>query len=168
MTQMIKAESIAEKILIIRGEKVMLDSDLAELYGVTTKRLNEQVQRNKNRFPSDFMFSINNQGLTILRSQIATSRSWGGRRYLAYAFTEQGVAMLSSVLNSPRAIKVNIQIMRAFVKMRGFLSQHKKLSQKLNALERKISSHDTHIQSLFEAIRQLMSPIPKNKKKIGF
>jgi hypothetical protein len=167
MTQLIQSKNIAEKILVIRGVKVMLDSDLAKMYGVKTRGLIQAVKRNKERFPADFLFMINNHEVTILKSQFVTS-SWGGRRTLPYAFTEQGVAMLSSVLNSPRAIKVNIEIMRAFVKMRSFLEHNKELGRKLDSLERKIQTHDVHIRSLFEAIRQLMTPIPKNKKPIGY
>lgn len=142
----------------------MLDFHLAPLYGVSTKRLKEQVRRNLARFPSDFMFQLTPEEFDILRSQIATS-SWGGRRYSPYAFTEQGVAMLSSVLNSERAIQVNIEIMRAFVKLREILSTHKELARKLEELERK---YDTQFKIVFEAIRQLMKPPEKPKRKIGF
>ena len=146
----------------------MLDIDLASLYGVPTKRLKEQVNRNTKRFPSDFMLLLTRQEVTILRSQFATS-SWGGRRYLPYAFTEQGVAMLSSVLNSERAIQVNIAIMRAFVRLKTILSTHKELAHKLDELERKIEKHDADIQSIFEAIRQLMAPQPSKLRVItGF
>ena len=146
----------------------MLDRDLASLYGVPVKRLNEQVKRNINRFPYDFMLVLTRQEVMNLRSQIATS-SWGGKRYLPYAFTEQGVAMLSSVLNSERAINVNIAIMRAFVKLRQILSTHKELVHKLEELERKIEKHDVEIQSIFDAIRQLMAPLPEPpRRKIGF
>ena len=165
---MIKADTIAQKIFIIRGEKVMLDVDLATLYGVETKTLNRAVKRHRDRFPEDFMFQLKYQEVTNLRCQIGTSSLWGGRRYLSYAFTEEGVAMLSGVLNSPRAVRVNIEIMRAFVRMRGFLSHHKKLTQKLDQLEKKVTSHDVHIRSLFEALRQLMAPPRKDKDRIGF
>ena len=160
-------EAIDKKIYLIRGQKVMLDRDLAKLYGVPTKRLNEQVRRNIKRFPSDFAFLLTRQEVMILKSQFATSR-WGGRRKLPYAFTEQGVAMLSTVLNSERAIEVNIAIMRAFVKLRQILSTHKELAHKLEQLERKIEKHDTEIQAIFEAMRQLMAPAEKPKRKIGF
>ncbi len=176
MKELIPEEAIEKKIYLIRGQKVMLDSELAELYGVSTKRLNEQVRRNIKRFPEDFMFQLNDEEFNILksqivisslRSQIATSKR-GGRRYLPYAFTEQGVAMLSTVLNSERAIQVNIAIMRAFVKLREILSTHKELAYKLNELERKTERHDTQIQAIFEAIRQLMTPPEKPKHRIGF
>jgi len=194
------AKQVDHHILLIRGQKVMLDSDLAELYGVTTKRLNEQVKRNRDRFPADFMFrltakeyqSLRSQIVALnlesqfaiskediaLRSQIATSnlrsqsviskKSKGGRRYLPSVFTEQGVAMLSTVLNSNRAIQVNIAIMRAFVKLREMLSQHKELARKLTELERKLEGHDVQIHSLFEAIRQLMAPPKRSRRRIGF
>ena len=170
---MIKAEvvpldRIEKKIYLIRGQKVMLDQDLAQLYKVPTKRFNERVKRNIERFPIDFMFQLTKSEYTVLRSQIVTSKGKGGRRYLPYVFTEQGVAMLSSVLNSKKAIKVNIQIMRAFVKLREILSTHKELAQKLKELELKIDSHDQQIQSIFEVINQLLIPPEKPKKKIGF
>jgi len=164
---LIPQEAIEQKIYLIRGHKVMLDRDLAELYGVATRRLNEQVKRNIRRFPSDFTFLLTRQEVMILKSQIATSR-WGGRRKLPYVFTEQGVAMLSSVLNSERAIQVNVAIMRAFVKLRQILSTHKELAHKLEQLERKTEKHDTEIRGIFEAIRQLMIPPEKTKRKIGF
>ena len=147
----------------------MLSMDLARLYGVPTMRLNEQVKRNIKRFPDDFMFQLSNAEYKILKSQIAIS-SWGGaRRATPYAFTEQGVAMLSSVLNSERAIHVNIAIMRAFVKLRQILSTHKELTHKLEELERKTEKHDVEIQSIFETIRQLMAPPPeKPRRMIGF
>ena len=166
---MVLQERIERKILLIRGYKVMLDSDLAQLYGVTTKRLNEQVRRNIKRFPDDFMFQLTKKEYDSLRSHFATSKERrGGRRYLPYSFTEQGVAMLSSVLNSERAIQVNIAIMRVFVKIRKILSTHKELAYKLSQLERKIEKHDEEIQAIFEAIRQLMIPPEKSKRQIGF
>jgi phage regulator Rha-like protein len=161
-------EIIEQKIFMIRGHRVMLDKDLAELYGVSVKRLNEQVKRNTRRFPTDFMFLLTRQEVMNLRSQIATS-SWGGRRYFPYAFTEQGVAMLSSVLNSERAIEVNIAIMRAFVRLRQILSTDKELAYKLKELEHKIEKHDEDIQAIFDAIRKLMAlPPVKPKPLIGF
>jgi phage regulator Rha-like protein len=147
----------------------MLDRDLAELYGVPTKVLNQAVKRNHRRFPADFMFQLTLQEAQSLRFQFGTSkRGRGGRRYLPFAFTEQGVSMLSSVLNSERAVQVNIQIMRTFTQLREMVSTHKALAQKLVELERKFESHDEHIHSLFEAIRQLMEPPPTRKRKIGF
>jgi hypothetical protein len=160
-------EVIEQKIYLIRGQRVMLDKDLAALYKVSTGRLNEQVKRNIKRFPKDFAFFLTRQEVTILISQFAISR-WGGTRKLPYAFTEQGVAMLSSVLNSERAIEVNIAIMRAFVKLRQILSTNKELAQKLKELEQRIEKHDTEIHAIFEAIRQLMTPPEKPKRSIGF
>ena len=158
---------IENKIVVIRGHKVMLDFHLAELYGVEVKVLKRAVRRNIGRFPRDFMFKMTDEEYNILRSQFGTS-SWGGRRYLPYAFTEQGVAMLSSVLRSQRAIFVNIQIIRAFVKLREILSTHKELAFKLNQLETKVERHDEEIQAIFEAIRRLMAPPEKPKRPIGF
>lgn len=147
----------------------MLDADLAELYGVETRVLVQAVKRNLNRFPKDFMFQLSDDETKRLRSQIVISnRRRGGRRYLPYVFTEQGVAMLSTVLNSERAVQINIEIMRAFVRLREMLLSHKELARKLDALERKFESHDIHIRSLFEAIRQLMTPPEPKKRKIGF
>ena len=146
----------------------MLDADLAVLYGVPTKRLAEQVRRNSVRFPADFMFRLTAVEARILRSRIATSsfgRGWGGRRYAPYAFTEQGVAMLSSVLRSPRAVQVNIAIMRAFVRLRGLLASSEALARKLDALERK---YDAQFKVVFDAIRQLMSPPAAGRRMIGF
>jgi phage regulator Rha-like protein len=157
MKDLIPQEVIERKIYLIRGHKVMLDNVLAGLYGVETKNLNLQVKRNIKRFPEDFMFRLNKE--ESLRLQNATSKR-GGRRYLPYAFTEQGVAMLSSVLNSERAIQVNIAIMRAFVRLKAVLSIHKELAHKLRELEGKIEKHDEKILSIFEVIRQLMAPSP--------
>ncbi len=167
MGEIIPVEIITTKILEIRGKKVMLDSDLAKLYGVKTKQLVRQVKRNIERFPEDFMFQLSREETESLRCQIGTSKR-GGRRYFPYVFTQEGVAMLSSVLNSPRAIKVNIQIMRAFVKLKELLLAHKELAVKLEALERKYTNHDKKIEEIFEAIRQLMLPPEEPKRKIGF
>ena len=164
MKALIPAEVIERKIYLIRGHKVMLDGDLAELYGVATKRLNEQVRRNLRRFPSDFMFQLSSKEAESLRSQIATSKR-GGRRYLPYAFTEQGVAMLSSVLNSDRAIEVNIQIMRAFVKLREMIASNKDLAKRLDELE---SKYDKQFKVVFDAIRELMTPPEPKRRRIGF
>jgi ORF6N domain len=159
-------ERIEKSIFLIRGHKVLLDMHLAALYGVTTKRLNEQVRRNRPRFPEDFMFQLTSDEVAFLRSQIATSkRGRGGRRYAPYAFTEQGVAMLSTVLNSERAIQVNIEIMGAFVRLRKMLASNAELARKLNALERK---YDAQFKVVFDAIRQLMAPPEAKKRKIGF
>ncbi len=160
---------IEQKIFLIRGQKVMLDKDLAVLYGARPIRLREQVKRNKKRFPQDFMFQLSEKEIDVMVSQnaIPSRKHLGG--YSPYVFTEQGVAMLSSVLNSERAIRVNIAIMRAFVRLRRVLSTHKELVYKLNELERKIEKHDGEIRSIFEAIRQLMAPPPvKPKPLIGF
>ena len=166
-TSLTPEENIESMILLIRGMKVLLDEDLAKMYEVPTWRLNEQVKRNIKRFPSDFMFQLTKKEAESLRSQIAISNR-GGRRYLPYTFSEQGVAMLSSVLNSEKAILVNIQIMRTFVRLRKFISAHKELSKKFNQLEKKVEKHDDEIKSIFEAIRQLMMSPERPKKKIGF
>lgn len=165
----VPAEQIESRILFIRSHKVILDSDLAELYGVATKRLNEQVKRNKERFPSDFMFQLTARETLTLRSQIATSnRGRGGRRYQPYAFTEHGAIMAASVLNSHRAIEVSVYVVRAFVKLREILRTHKELGQKLSQLEKRIEGHNEEIIALFEAIRLLMEPPEKTSKRIGF
>ena len=144
----------------------MLDADLAALYGVETKALNQAVRRNIERFPDDFMFQLTSDEMENLRSQTVTSSSWGGRRTRPYAFTEQGVAMLSSVLKSPRAIQVNIEIMRAFVRLRQMVTSNADLARKLNALERK---YDGQFKIVFAAIRELTEPTPKKKgRPIGF
>lgn len=168
--QLIPAERIERSILLIRGQKVMLDSDLAELYGVSTKAFNQAVKRNTRRFPPDFMFQLTADESESLRSQFVTSnKGRGGRRYAPYAFTEQGVAMLSSVLNSERAIEVNIAIMRAFVRLREILATHKDLARRVDELEQKVGHQDEKIQAVFEAIRQLMAPPPAPKRRrIGF
>ncbi len=166
MEIIVQKEVIERKIYLIRGHKVMLDSDLAELYKVATKVLIQAVKRNVQRFPPDFMFQLNSQEVISLRSQIVTSKSGrGGRRYLPYVFTEQGVAMLSSVLNSERSIQVNIAIMRAFVKLRQMLATHKDLAKKLEEMEKK---YDAQFKVVFDAIRQLMTPPQSKRRKIGF
>lgn len=160
-------QQIENKIYFIRGNRVMVDSDLAEIYGVSTKRLNEQVKRNKLRFPSDFMFLITGKEFDILKSQFATSR-WGGRRKLPYVFTEYGALMLASVLNSPVAIRGSIQVVRAFMYLRQILENNKKFSIKLKELENKVGDHAIDIKTLFIAIRQLMNPPQLPRKRIGF
>ena len=162
---LVPVERIQRSILVIRGMRVMIDADLARLYGVPTKRLNEQVARNRTRFPADFMFHLTREEHANLKSQFATSSEWGGRRKLPFAFTEHGVAMLSSVLRSKRAIQVNIEIMRAFVKLRGLLAGHEVLARKLDALEKK---YDGQFRVVFEAIRQLMAGDAPKKRRIGF
>ena len=165
----VPVERIEKAILMIRGEKVLLDRDLPELYGVETKVLKQAVRRNIKRFPSDFMFELTKEEFENWRSQSVTSKSDKmGLRYRPMAFTDQGVAMLSSVLRTDGAIEVNIAIMRAFVKLRQMVSTHKKLEAKLTQLEHKIESHDENIETIFEAIRQLMTPPEKPRRKIGF
>ncbi len=165
MTKVISIEWITQKILIANGRKVILDSDLATLYGVETRVLIQAVKRNIERFPGDFMFQLNRNQLNILKSQSVMS-SWGGRRSLPYVFTEQGVAMLSSVLRSKEAIEINIIIMRAFVKLREVLHSNKELAEKIMALERR---YDEQFAVVFKAIEQLMKPLKSNEtKKIGF
>ncbi|MGB2662108.1 MAG: ORF6N domain-containing protein [Candidatus Omnitrophota bacterium] len=165
MKGVISADKIKGKIYQIRGRNVMLDKDLAELYGVETKQLTRQVRRNIDRFPNDFMFLLTKKEVTNLRCQFGTS-SWGGMRYVPYAFTEQGVAMLSSVLNSKRAIKVNIQIMRAFVSLKRMAFTYEGLRRKIEAMEKK---YDGQFQIVFKAIKKLMEPPPaKPKRRIGF
>jgi hypothetical protein len=169
MKALIPQEAIEQKIFLVRGQKVMLDKDLAILYNVKAIRLREQVKRNIKRFPQDFMFQLDEKETNSMVSQNAIpSRKYLGG-YRSYVFTEQGVAMLSSVLRSERAIQVNIAIMRAFVKLRQILSTHKELAYKLSELEKKIEKHDVEIKAIFEAIRQLMLP-PKeeSKRRIGF
>ena len=163
----IPRERIERGIVLIRGEKVLLDQDLAELYGVETKVLIQAVKRHRERFPDDFMFRLTSEEYAALRSQSVTSKTGrGGRRYPPYAFTEQGVAMLSSVLNSKRAVGVNIEIMRAFVRLRQMLASHADLRRKLAALERK---YDAQFRVVFDAIRELMKPpTEKQKRRIGF
>jgi hypothetical protein len=158
-------EHIERLILLIRGQKVMLSTDLAELYQVEPRVLVQAVKRNIARFPRDFMFQLSKEEFSNLKSQIVIS-SWGGlRRATPYAFTEQGVAMLSTVLRSKRAIQVNIEIMRAFVRLRRILASHKDLARRLDELEKK---YDTQFKVVFDAIRQLMAPPQKPSRKIGF
>ena len=178
MSDAITAEIIAARIIELRDKKVMIDRDLAKLYGVKVKRLNEQVKRNIKRFPDDFMFQVTKEESDSLRShlaasnsrsQIATLKQGKNIKYLPYVFTEQGVAMLSSVLNSERAIQVNILIMRAFTKLREILLTHKDLAIKIETLERKYAEHDQTIKTIFGAIKQLLEPPPvKPKPRIGF
>ncbi len=193
MAVQITGARIDHRVLLLRGQKVLLDSDLAELYGVPTKTLNQAVQRNLERFPEDFMFQLNRREAdALLRSQLGTSKghgqdksfvdsgllksqfvtskrsaATGGRRYLPYAFTEQGVAMLSSVLRSERAVAVNIEIMRTFVRLRQMIASHDDLARKLAALEKK---YDQQFKAVFEAIRELMTPLDDDvpEKEMGF
>jgi len=187
--EIIPLQQIAKAIHWVRGEKVLLDFDLATLYGIPTKTLNQAVKRNATRFPEDFMFQLSAEETRFLRSQFVTAKSqaadnqwilpnWSqfvtssrkhrGRRYRPYAFTEQGVAMLSSVLNSERAVKVNIAIMRAFVKLRQTLETNRELARKFSELEKRVGKHDEEIDAILEAIRQLMAPPEKARREIGF
>ncbi|MBI5044117.1 MAG: ORF6N domain-containing protein [Nitrospirae bacterium] len=165
MDLVVPVEMIERKIYLIRGHKVLLDGDLAELYGVEVKHLKRQVKRNITRFPEDFMFELRKEEYDSLRSHFGTLKRGEHTKYLPYAFTEQGVAMLSSVLNSERAIHVNIAIMRAFVKLREMLATHKDLARKLDEMEKK---YDTQFKVVFDAIRQLMATPEPKKKRIGF
>ncbi|MBU6482620.1 MAG: ORF6N domain-containing protein [Nitrospirae bacterium] len=167
MSVLVPRERIEQTILLLRGHRVMLDTDLAILYGVPTKRLNEQVMRNKKRFPSDFMFQLSAEEVERLRSQFATLKPGRGqhRKYRPYAFTEQGVAMLSSVLHSERAIQVNIAIMRAFVQLREMIASNKGLARRLTELEKK---YDGQFRIVFEAIRELMTEPQPKSRRIGF
>jgi len=165
-------ETVMNKIYIIRGQKVMIDRDLAELYGVETKRLKEAVRRNASRFPTDFMFEMTKEELEDWRSQFASS-NWGtgdkmGLRYRPFCFTEPGVTMLSCVLNSERAITVNIQIIRIFSKMREMLLANKDVLLKLEQLENKVTGHDEDIKMIFSALKQLLNPSSEPRAKIGF
>jgi len=168
MTAIVPIESIVSKIVFIRGERVLLDRDLAKLYDVKAKALKQAVRRNIKRFPDDFMFELTKEESLSLRSQNVTLKRGQHSKYLPFAFTEQGVAMLSTVLNSERAIEVNIAIMRAFVQLRKMMISHTQLAHKLADLERHIKEHDEQIQAIFEAIRQLMLPPERPKKRIGF
>ena len=180
----VSVESISESIFLLRGQKVMLDFSLAELYGVETRTLNQAVRRNPNRFPEDFMFQLTKQEVENLRSQIVTLKGQGGEalrsqfvilkrgqhmKYLPHAFTQEGVAMLSSVLRSPKAIAVNIGIMRTFVRMRKRAFSNEELARKIDELDRRVSKHDKAIAEIIEAIRQLIAPpSPNEKRPIGF
>jgi hypothetical protein len=166
MLQPAQADEIEQSIRLIRGQRVMLDSDLAELYGVETRTLIQAVQRNIGRFPDDFMFRLSRDEFVDLRSQSVISSRWGGRRYPPYAFTEQGVAMLSSVLGSERAVGVNIEIMRTFVRVRSLLADHKDLARRMDELERR---YDGQFSVVFDAIRQLITPPDAGRRRrLGF
>ncbi|MFH1561909.1 MAG: ORF6N domain-containing protein [Nitrospirota bacterium] len=168
MKELILQETIEQKIFLIRGHKVMIDRDLAELYGVETKYLNRQVKRNIERFPEEFMFNLTTEEKNELVTICHRFRTMKHSSALPFAFTEHGVAMLASVLKSERAIKISISIIKAFVKLREIISTHKEFVYKLNELEGKTEKHDTQIQAIFEAIRQLMTPTEKPKRRIGF
>ena len=181
--EIVPADQIASRIRNFRGEKVLLDFDLAALYGVETRVLNQAVKRNADRFPSDFMFQLSVEETEMISQRVTSSAGQTvsdssqivmspgkhrGKRYRPYAFTEQGVAMLSSVLNSERAIKVNIAIMRAFVKLRQILETNRELAKKFSELERRVGKHDEEIDAILEAIRQLMAPPDRPRREIGF
>jgi hypothetical protein len=160
---------VESRILVLRDQKVILDTDLAELYGVPVKRLNEQVKRNRERFPSDFMFQLSPVERESLKSQIATSRGGrGGRRYAPYAFTEHGAIMAATVLNSERAVEMSVFVVRAFVRLREVLATSQQLAGKIDELEERLDTHDASIQELIEAIRELMTPEPPTGRKIGY
>lgn len=170
-TSLIQPGQIEQVILLIRGQRVMLDRDLAALYGVTTSNLNKAVKRNLDRFPADFMFQLTldeAQACAASRFQFGILKRGQNIKYLPRVFTQEGVAMLSSVLRSPRAVQVNIAIMRVFVRLRETLALHKELAHKLAELERKIEGHDTSIRTLFDAIRELAAPPAKPRREIGF
>ncbi len=164
----IPIQQVAKAIRFVREERVLLDFDLARLYGVSTGNLNKAVRRNRDRFPVDFMFQFSAEETKSLKFQLGISKGRGGRRHFPYAFTEQGVAMLSSVLNSERAVKVNIAIIRAFVKLRQTLETNRELSHKFSELEKRVDKHDEEIGAILEAIRQLMAPSEKPRCEIGF
>lgn len=166
--EIIPIKQVTRAILPVRGQKVLLDAELARLYGVTTGNLNKAVARNRGRFPADFMFRLTAREAEGLIFQIGISKGRGGRRKLPYVFTEQGVAMLSSVLKGERAVKVNIAIMRAFVKLRELLETNRELALKFTELEKRVGKHDAEIAAIIDAIRQLMAPPPKAKREIGF
>ncbi|MDD2914222.1 MAG: ORF6N domain-containing protein [Gallionella sp.] len=168
---LIATGNIEAKILPLRGQKVMLDADLAELYGVETRAFNQAVKRNAERFPEDFMFQLTLEEYASLRSQFVTLKTGRGqhRKYMPYAFTEHGALMLGNVLKSERAVEVSLMVVRAFVRLRELIAEHKELAQKLNQLERKVGAHDRAIAEIISAIRELMAPAePKKKRPIGF
>jgi hypothetical protein len=172
----VPTEDITRAILVLRGHRVLLDTELAALYGVTTKRFNEQVRRNAERFPADFMFQLTAQEVAALRSQIATSNALpqgrGGRRYLPYAFTEHGAIMAATILNSPRAVEMSVYVVRAFVQLRELLASNKELARRFAQLEtrldKKLTTHDEAIAAILSAIRQLMHPPVPKRRPIGF
>jgi hypothetical protein len=163
------AISVESRIVMLRHQRVILDSDLAELYGVPVRQLNQQVKRNRERFPTDFMFQLMAKEEESLRSQIVISKKGrGGRRYPPYAFTEHGAIMAATVLNSTRAAEMSVFVVRAFVRMREMLAKNRQLAAKINELDRRLETHDTAIQDIIEAIKELMAPEGRSKRKIGF
>jgi phage regulator Rha-like protein len=168
-TAIVLANRVDSKIQILRGQKVILDTDLAELYGVPVKQLNQQIKRNSDRFPADFFFQLSAAEYRSLRSQIVTSNSSrGGRRYLPHAFTEHGAIMAATVLNSKRAIEMSVFVVRAFVRMREALAANRQIVTKLSEIEKRLEGHDVELQELVDAIRELMAPLPANNRRIGF
>ncbi|MHC4268784.1 MAG: ORF6N domain-containing protein [Planctomycetota bacterium] len=166
---LVPQEIIEGKILFIKGKKIMLDSDLAMLYGVETKQLTRQVRRNIDRFPNDFMFQLSRDEYNeLLRCQFGTLKRGQYSKYLPYAFTEHGILMLSSILNSKKAVQVNIQIMRTFTKLREMMLSYKDLQKKIEAMERKHAKHDEHFQIIFKTIKEMLNPPVEKKGKIGF
>ncbi len=168
MTPTRKIDNVEGAIYLIRGQRVMLDSDLAAIYGVTTKRLNEQLRRNRKRFPQDFAFQLTTEEFRNLRPQFATSKGRGGRRYFPWVFTEHGAIMLASVLNSDIAVQASVRVVRAFVRLREMLAANAQLAAKLEELERRLDSRDEAIVDLFAALKRLLEPEPKPKREIGF
>jgi hypothetical protein len=169
----VRVEHITQPILLLRGQRVILDADLAALYGVTTKRLNEQVKRNATRFPDDFLFRLTVEEAALLRSQFATSKpprkdGRGGARYQPFAFTEHGAIMAATVLNSPRAVEMSLYVVRAFVQLRELLASNAELARKLNELEGKLKGHDEAITAILSTIRELMNPPEPKRRRIGF
>jgi len=168
MTPTRKIDNVEGAIYLIRGQRVMLDSDLAAIYGVTTKRLNEQLRRNRKRFPQDFAFQLTTEEFRNLRPQFATSKGRGGRRYFPWVFTEHGAIMLASVVNSDIAVQASVRVVRAFVRLREMVAANAQLAAKLEELERRLDSHDEAIVDLFAALKRLLEPEPKPKREIGF
>jgi hypothetical protein len=167
-TAIVLTKKVGAKILVLRNQKVIIDADLAELYGVPVKQLNQQVKRNANRFPRDFVFALTKVEHQSLRSQNVTSKGRGGRRYLPLAFTEHGAIMAATVLNSRRAIEMSVFVVRAFVQMRQALIVNQHVLSKLSELEERLDSHDEEIQDIVEAVRELIAPLPANHRRIGF
>jgi hypothetical protein len=167
-TTCLTTETIESTIRFVRGQRIIFDEDLARIYGVSTRQLNQAVKRNAERFPDDFAFQLKREELTNLKSQIVTSSSHGGRRKLPTAFTEHGAIMAANVLNSPRAVQMSVFVVRAFVRLREVLASHKELAERLDELERKFANHDEQIQAVFEALRQLMNPPEPPRRRIGF
>ncbi len=168
MTPTRKVDNVEGAIYLIRGQRVMLDSDLTAIYGVTTKRLNEQLRRNRKRFPQDFAFQLTTEEFRNLRPQFATSKGRGGRRYFPSVFTEHGAIMLASVVNSDIAVQASVRVVRAFVRLREMVAANAQLAAKLEELERRLDSHDEAIVDLFAALKRLLEPEPKPKREIGF